>query len=155
MKEITIALKSIDDVKEFVKIVNMYDFDVDIEDIISCVEGARFIRAKFGIQKGVIVHTKDYSMYVGDPLKADIERGLIYGNLLATAKAKNGWYGTKEQIREVLDFELSPKGVENYEKVKASPFAGEVTLVPSKYIDKPKYTIGLGDSFVGGVQMCF
>ena len=133
----------------------MYDFDVDIEDIISCVEGARFIRAKFGIQKGVIVHTKDYSMYVGDPLKADIERGLIYGNLLATAKAKNGWYGTKEQIREVLDFELSPKGVENYEKVKASPFAGEVTLVPSKYIDKPKYTIGLGDSFVGGVQMCF
>lgn len=29
----------------------MYDFDVDIEDIISCVEGARFIRGKFGIQK--------------------------------------------------------------------------------------------------------
>ena len=133
----------------------MYDFDVDIEDIISCVEGARFIREKFKIRRGVIVHTKDYSMYVGEPLKADIERGLIYGNLLATAKAWNGWYGTKEQIQEVLGFELSPKGVENYEKVKASRFAKEVTLVPSKYIDKPKYTIGLGDSFVGGVQMCF
>ena len=42
-------------------------------------------------------------MYVGEPLKADIERGLIYGNLLATAKANNGWYGTKEQVKEVLE----------------------------------------------------
>lgn len=33
------------------------DYDVDIEDIISCVEGARFIREKYGIQKGVIIHT--------------------------------------------------------------------------------------------------
>lgn len=133
----------------------MYDFDVDINDIISCIKGARFIRGKFGIRKGVIIHTKDYSMYVGEKLSADIEMGLMYGNMLATAKAQNGWYGTKEQIREVLELPLSPKGVENYQTALASQYADEVTLVPSKYIDKPKYTIGLGDSFVGGVQMCF
>lgn len=133
----------------------MYEFDVDIDNIISCVEGAKFIREKFGIHKGVIIHTKDYSMYVGEKLNADIERGLMYGNMLATAKAQNGWYGTKAQIGEVLEFQLSPKGVENYNTVVASKYADEVTLVPSKYIDKPKYTIGLGDSFVGGVQMCF
>ena len=40
MKEITIALKSIDDVKEFVKIVNMYDFDVDM------VSGRHIVDAK-------------------------------------------------------------------------------------------------------------
>ena len=133
----------------------MYDFDIDISDIISCVEGAKFIREKFGIRKGIIIHTKDYSMYVGEKLKADIEKGLMYGNMLATAKAQNGSYGTKEQIGEVLTFELSPKGIENYSKVLESKYADEVTLVPSKYIDKPKYTIGLGDSFLGGVQMCF
>lgn len=133
----------------------MYDFDIDISDIISCVEGAKFIREKFGIRKGIIIHTKDYSMYVGEKLKADIEKGLMYGNMLATAKAQNGSYGTKEQIGEVLTFELSPKGIENYSKVIESKYADEVTLVPSKYIDKPKYTIGLGDSFLGGVQMCF
>lgn len=94
-------------------------------------------------------------MYVGEPLAADIESGLMYGNLLATAKAQNGWYGTKEQVGEVLDFNLSPKGLENYQVVIQSEFADEVTLVPSKYIDKPQYTIGLGDSFLGGVQMCF
>lgn len=133
----------------------MYDFDVDINDIISCIRGAKFIREKFGIHKGVIIHTKDYSMYVGETLKADIETGLMYGNMLATAKAQNGWYGTKEQIGEVLNFSLSPKGMENYQTVLQSEYADEVTLVPSKYIDKPKYTIGLGDSFLGGVQMCF
>lgn len=135
--------------------LEMYEFPVDIEDIISCVKGAKFIREKFGIHKGVIVHTKDYSMYVGKQLEANIETGLIYGNLIATAKAKNGWYGTKEQIKEVLELKCSPKGIKCGRKVAESGFASEVVLVPSKYIDKPKYTIGLGDSFVGGVQICF
>ena len=131
------------------------DYDVDIEDIISCVEGARFIREKYGIQKGVIIHTATYAMYVGDPLEADIEQGLICGNLLATGKAVNGWYATKEQIKELLDLDLSARGMEALETVKNSNYANCVTLVPSKYIDKPKYTIGLGDSFVSGVQTCF
>lgn len=133
----------------------MYGFHVDIEDIQSCIEGAEFIRKKFGIQKGVIVHTKDYSMYVGEKLKADIEKGLMYGNMLATAKAYNGWYGTKETVEEILKFPLSPKGMEHERTIRESEYAGKVVLVPSKYMDKPRYTIGLGDSFVGGVQLCF
>lgn len=133
----------------------MYNFNVDIEDVFSCIEGAKFIRDKFEIHKGVIVHTKDYSMYVGEKLRCDIEQGLMYGNMLATAKAQNGSYGTKEQIREVLEFELSPKGMKNYSLIRESKYKDEVILVPSKYIDKPRYTIGLGDSFVGGVQICF
>ncbi|MDE7067212.1 MAG: ADP-dependent glucokinase/phosphofructokinase, partial [Schaedlerella arabinosiphila] len=133
----------------------MYHLDVHVDDILSCVEGAKSIRSMFGVRRGVIIHTKDYSMYVGEPLKADIEKGLIYGNLLATAKAKHGWYGTKEQIKEVLEFGFSDRGVKNFQAVQESKYAGEAVLVPSKYIDKPRYTIGLGDSFVGGVQMCF
>lgn len=135
--------------------LDMYGFEVDIENIISCVEGAKYIRERFGIGRGVIVHTKDYSMYVGEKLDKDIESGLMLGNLLATAKANCGWYGTKEQIKQVLELELSPKGSENHRIVSESEYADEVILVPSKYIDRPKYTIGLGDSFVGGVQLCF
>lgn len=133
----------------------IYHHDVDIEDIYSCIEGAKYIRSQFGVRKGVMVHTKDYSMYVGDPLGADIERGLMYGNMLATAKAKNGWYGTREQVREILDYGFSIKGEENYKAVQESAYVQEAVLVPSKHIYTPKYTIGLGDSFVGGVQMCF
>ncbi|AZO94512.1 ADP-dependent glucokinase/phosphofructokinase [Halocella sp. SP3-1] len=135
--------------------LEMYNFPINIESIISSVEGARFIKEKFRVQKGIIVHTKDYSMYVGNKLEVDIESGLIYGNLLATAKAENGWYGNKSQLKELLKLPLSSKGVEAKNIISTSEYAGEVVIIPTKYIDKPKYTIGLGDSFVGGVQLCF
>ncbi|MCU6761779.1 ADP-specific phosphofructokinase [uncultured Roseburia sp.] len=141
--------------EELAYTLESFDFNVVIEDIISCVEGARFIREKFGVKKGVVVHTANYAMYVGEKLDVDIELGLICGNLLATGKAANGWYAAKEQVKELLDLDLSPRGVSDLEKVQASKYADEVVLVPSKYIDKPKYTIGLGDSFVSGVQICF
>lgn len=134
---------------------DMCRYRVDIDDILSCIAGAEFIRRNYGVRKGVIIHTKDYSMYVGDGLRVDIERGLLYGNMLATAKANNGWYGTKEQVKEVLEFGFSVRGMEYYRTVAESVYADKVVIVPSKYIDTPRYTIGLGDSFVGGVQMCF
>ena len=134
---------------------NMYDFKVDIEEIESCIEGAKFIRKNLGVRKGVIIHTKDYSMYVGENLKADIEEGLMYGNMLATAKAYHGWYGTKETIEEILKLPLSQKGLKHYQAIGERKYAEKVVLIPSKYMDKPRYTIGLGDSFVGGVQLCF
>ena len=127
----------------------------DMDDILSCVEGAKHLRDVFGVKKGVIIHTKDYSLYTGAPLEADIETGLMYGNIFATAKAANGWYGSWEQLEEVLELSLSEKGVACREIVENSVHGRDTILVPTKYIDKPKYTIGLGDSFVGGVQLCF
>lgn len=140
--------------EELANTLNMYNFTIDLEDIISCVEGIKFIKEHFQIHKGIIVHTKDYSMYAGEPLEHDIESGLIYGNMLATAKAMFGWYCTKEQIFEILKLPLSPKGVHHREIISKSNYSSEVVIVPTKYIDQPKYTIGLGDSFVAGVQIC-
>ena len=135
--------------------LNMYDFPIEIDDIYSCIQGASYIKERFSIKKGVIIHTKNYSMYLGEQLNADIEKGLMLGNMLATAKAIHGWYGTKEQIKEVIKLPLSEAGIRNRELITKEHFSCQVILVPSKYIDKPKYTIGLGDSFVAGVQMCF
>ena len=133
----------------------MYGYDVDIDDIYSCIDGVEFLLEKFHIKKGVIVHTKDYAMFVGDSENIDIENGLMYGMIMATAKASHGNYGTKEQIRQVLELGVSEKGLSNLKKVEERGYGSRVILVPTKYIDKPKYTIGLGDSFTGGVQMCF
>lgn len=141
--------------EELAYILNMYNVPINIDDITSCVTGIKFIKENLNINKGVIVHTKDYSMYVGDKLNVDIESGLIYGNMLATAKAMGGWYGSKEQISKVLELPLSEKGKSNRKIIGESQYASETILVPTKYIDKPKYTIGLGDSFVAGVQICF
>lgn len=141
--------------EELAYLLNMYNFPINIDHIISCVEGVKYIKENLKIKKGVIVHTKDYSMYVGEKLDVDIESGLIYGNMLATTKAMVGWYGSKEQISKTLELPLSEKGIQNKEIIGESNYASETILVPTKYIDKPKYTIGLGDSFVAGVQVCF
>lgn len=141
--------------EELLHALKALDFDIVLEDIISCIEGALFIKERFGVKKGIVVHTANYAMYVGETLKADIESGLICGNLLATGKAVNGWYATMDQIKLLLDQDLSRRGLDDLQKVKESQYADCVTLVPTKYIDKPKYTIGLGDSFVAGVQTCF
>ncbi|GLC82556.1 ADP-dependent glucokinase/phosphofructokinase [Lacrimispora brassicae] len=135
--------------------LHMYDFPIEIDDIYSCIKGASYIKERFLVKKGVVVHTRNYSMYLGETLNGDIEKGLMLGNILATAKAINGWYGTKEQIGEVIKLPLSETGIRNRELIAKEHFSSQVILVPSKYIDKPKYTIGLGDSFVAGVQMCF
>lgn len=135
--------------------LKMFGYPIDLDDIISCVKGMKYIKNRFGVRRGVIVHTKDYAMYVGEWEDMNIEDGLIYGNLLATAKAAYGWYGAKEQIEEVLKLGCSKIGLKKRKLLLASKYAGAAVLIPSKYIDKPQYTIGLGDSFVAGVQMCF
>ncbi len=134
---------------------NMYDIGVDIDDIDSVIRGAEFLIERLGIHKGIIVHTKDYAMYTGRELEYDIEDGLMMGNLMATSKAKYGWYGTKEQMREVLELPMSSKGLKNYDRLKERAAPGYTVIVPSRYIDKPEFTIGLGDSFTGGVQLSF
>ncbi|QGH36232.1 ADP-dependent glucokinase [Gracilibacillus salitolerans] len=141
--------------EELDQILKIYDFPINIDDIISCVEGVKFIKEHLNIQKGVIVHTKDYSMYVGEDLQSDIESGLIYGNMLATTKAIFGSYGSKQQIEKTLELPLSEIGMKNKEIISNSSYHNKAVIVPTKYIDKPKYTIGLGDSFVAGVQICF
>lgn len=128
---------------------------IDYNEVGTYVNGLRWLRQHFNVKRGVIVHTKDFSMYVGDPLEQDIEEGLIYGNLLATAKAMNGWYGSLEQIRELMKNPLSEKGKMFREYVKKEMRDESVIVVPTRYADRPPYTIGLGDSFVAGVQICF
>lgn len=141
--------------EELQSLLSVYGFPKQAGGILDRIDGAKFIRDTFGIRHGIIIHTKDYSMYVGDELEARIELGLVYGNLLATAKAMHGSYGTREQIGEVLRLDESERGLEARRLVHDRGLEREAVVVPTKYIDKPKYTIGLGDCFVAGVQLCF
>jgi len=141
--------------EEIKYILESFRFFSDTEDIIYIIQGAKFIKDRFNIQKGIIVHSKDYSMYIGDLFDINIERGLIYGNLLATSKAMFGEYGNKEKILEVLKLPTSNKGTIAESKVSKSNYCKEVVIVPTKYIEMPKYTIGLGDSFIAGFQITF
>ena len=135
--------------------MEMCHIPVEIDDIFSCVNGVEYLLDRFGMKRGVIVHTKDYAMYVGDASGLAIEKGMVYGSLMATARAAFGEYGNDAQIRNILEGSLSRTGLENLKKIENSSLSGRVILVPTFELDRPKYTIGLGDCFTGGVQLCF
>ena len=92
---------------------------------------------------------------MGDYSGLDIESGMAYGSLMATARAAFGEYANDAQIRKILEGPLSSVGLENQEKIENSSLKDHVIVVPTFALDRPRYTIGLGDCFTGGVQLCF
>ncbi len=127
----------------------------DITNLESVLSGIEALMFHCGI-RGVVLHTKDYSLYYGEKLEGiDIEKGLTMGNLMSGTRARIGKYGTAAECRETLKLGLSPVGLAFHEKLEALETSGHAVLVPSRYLEHPKYTIGLGDTFVSGVHTCF
>lgn len=129
----------------------------DSGDFDSIMNGLEIVLKKYPVH-GIILHTKDYSAYYGRKLSVDIELGLAAGNLLSGTRARVGHYGNLEECRESLKYGLSVIGEEF--RCKAELWQKEhqevqLTIVPSRYLEKPKCTIGLGDTFVAGVLTCF
>ena len=132
-----------------------YGVHTDIEDIGSVLEGIEALIERYKAH-GVVLHTKDYSLYYGQELKGvDIEKGLTIGNLMSGTRARIGKYGTIEECRESLALSLSPTGLAFHEELERLKPERQAVLVPSRYLEHPKYTIGLGDTFVSGVHTCF
>ena len=129
--------------------------EIDKNDLKDTISGVDLIRRKYGAN-GIILHTKDYSMYYGNELKGiNIEKGLTLGNLMAGTRARTGHYGSREECRASLAYPLSGSGLRFSAEIEEMDFDCFVCLVPSRYIDHPKSTIGLGDTFSAGVQISF
>ena len=129
----------------------------DKNDFDSIVSGLQQVIRMYGV-RGIILHTKDYSAYCGAPLKADIELGLTAGNLLSGTRARVGHYGTFAECQVSLSSGFSQTGSSFMVRAavwQAAHPETQLVLVPSRYLEHPKYTIGLGDTFVAGVLTCF
>ena len=107
--------------------------------------------------RSLIVHSKDYAIYLGQP-NDNIEKALVIGNAMSTYRASSGKYCNPEQIVEVLNLPFSKTGLalatqldKNKANLKQEDI--QITFLPTKYIEKPLCTIGLGDTFTAGVQL--
>lgn len=129
--------------------------DIDKTSFPDILRGLELVHQKHSAN-GIILHTQDYSMYYGNELKGiNIEKGLTIGNLMAGTRAKTGRYGSYRDCEDGLQYPLSRTGLRFFEELAAAQLPVCTCLVPSRYMDKPKCTIGLGDTFVAGVQMAF
>jgi len=130
----------------------------DLSDLEGILAGLRVMLAYCG-SRGVLLHTKDYSMFYGKkPEGVDIEAGLTIGNLMAGTRARVGRYGTPEDLKESLGMaKLSERGLEilRQQTAREDDAGRTLVIVPSRLLERPKYTIGLGDTFVAGVHTCF
>ncbi len=120
------------------------------------IRGLDLIQKRYGI-KGIILHTKDYSLYYGSRLAGiDIEKGLTLGNLMAGVRADTDRYGSIQDCETFLQrYPLSEVGLRLWDEFSRITLPQYLCMVPSRYIDRPKCTIGLGDTFAAGVQMAF
>lgn len=141
--------------EELVDLTMKKEHPVDKDDIVSVVAGLDYLLELYPV-KGIVVHSKDYALYYGEYMEGiDLEMGLTLGNLMSGTRAKTGHYGTQTDCLKLLELELSPVGVKYAEKISGMDLKHGAVLVPSRYMEKPTLTVGLGDTFVAGMQMCF
>ncbi len=125
-------------------------FRTDREDLSSVLHGLDALLRRYSM-RGIVLHTKDYSLFYGSELEGvDVAKGLTLGNILAGTRARTGRYGSYEDCGETLRLPLSPRGIAFSEQLARMKTGKCVHLVPSLYMDRPTYTIGLGDTFMGG-----
>ncbi|MDR1059611.1 MAG: ADP-dependent glucokinase/phosphofructokinase [Treponema sp.] len=106
--------------------------------------------------RGIVAHTRDYSLYYGaEPEQGDMEKGLTLGNLMSATRARTGSYGAPADCRETLPVPLSPAGLSFARRLESLEKKRYACLVPSRYMENPRYTIGLGDTFTAGMQIGF
>ena len=130
---------------------------IDKNNFDSMIHGLSLVLRQYPVG-GIILHTKDYAAYFGKPLKVDIELGLTAGNLLSGTRARTGHYGNLQECRELLQYGFSQTGAQfSAEAAAWQPQHPErqLVLVPSRYLERPRCTIGLGDTIVAGVLTCF
>ena len=117
--------------------------DYDIERILdhsSCVH-ERDTPEKVLAQIVILYHT--------------IEKGLTIGNLMAATRARTGRYGSYDDCRETMNLALSAEGIRFVEALGQEKLEEQDCIVPSRYMEHPKYTIGLGDTFMAGCLTAF
>lgn len=120
-------------------------------DVIAALER---VMSKYSI-RSIVLHTKDYALYYGKEPDIDIEKGLTMGNLMSGTRARIGRYGNQEDCAGTLELPLSKRGLDFAENLDKTDTKGYALAVPSRYMERPKYTIGLGDTFVAGMHTCF
>ena len=141
--------------EELVEHTGRFGVKTDKESLLSIIKGLRLLLKEYPV-RGIVLHTKDYAMYFGSKLAcAEIEKGLTVGNLMAGTRARTGRYGTDQDCLESMALPLSEDGIRFAEELQQIPLEEQAIIVPSRYMEHPKYTIGLGDTFMAGCLTAF
>jgi ADP-dependent phosphofructokinase/glucokinase len=139
---------------ELTDISGLHHKTVDITDLFSILNSLEFLFEQYNL-RNVILHTKDFALYYGQDRYDEIEAGLTLANALAGTRARIGRDGTLDEIHTTLALPESPQGRSFQQQAQNTILNRYLVVSPARYIPQPSCTIGLGDTFVAGFQICF
>ena len=139
---------------ELADIIRLHHKSVDISDLFSILNSLEFLFEQYNL-RNIILHTKDFALYYGQDRKYEIAAGLAFANALAATRARIGRDGTLDEIHNTLALPESPQGVIFQQQAQKTILNRYLVVSPARYIAQPACTIGLGDTFVAGFQICF
>ena len=148
---------------EFEYIAKLEGIEVNYTKADELIEGIKNIYNKMSNVSCFVVHTRDYT--IGLTCKENIYKlrdSIIAGNLFATCRAATGEFSSfDELVRITANTEFSKTGCEALNNLINKNLIKQdlcgwlnneiaMTLVPTKILELPVCTVGLGDSFVAG-----
>lgn len=139
---------------EFVDILHLHQRDVQLGDFDSILDGLDLILSTYNF-KSLVLHTKDYALFYGERLNDSIEAGLEFANLLAATRARIGKDGNLKDAQDTSQLPDSTQGLTFQQQSQNRIMKRYLIVSPAKYLPNPACTIGLGDTFVAGFQICF
>lgn len=139
---------------EFFDILHLHHHTVNMSDLHSIVAGLEAILTTYDF-KSVVLHTKDYALFYGARFNESIEAGLEFANLLAATRARIGKDGNLRDVEDTYCLPDSEQGITFQQQSQNSVMNRYLVVSPAKYLSNPACTIGLGDTFVAGFQICF
>ena len=143
--------------EELVEHAARFGLTTDVENAESILAALTCLLTQYPA-KGIVMHTKDYAMYFGEDIPfVDFHKGLALGNLMSGTRARTGRYGTRGDCREThLQLPMSGAGMKMAEALTSADTLGRAyAIVPTRYMEHPVYTIGLGDTFTAGMLTAF
>ena len=139
---------------EFSDILHLHHKAANMGDLHSIVQGLEVILGAYDF-RSVVLHTKEYALFYGERLNAKIEAGLEFANLLAATRARIGKDGNLRDVQDTYYLPDSEQGTIFQQQSQNRVMNRRLIVSPAKYLPNPACTIGLGDTFVAGFQICF
>lgn len=139
---------------ELADIIGLHHKTVDISDLHSILNSLEFLFEQYDL-RNTILHTKNFALYYGQDRYDEIAAGLAFANALAATRARIGRDGTLNEIHNTLALPESPQGRNFQQQAQKTILNRYLVVSPARYIPQPSCTIGLGDTFVAGFQICF
>lgn len=106
-----------------------------------------------GLAERVVVHCSSYALCLSDDYPKQVKAALQFGSLLAAFRAKHGRLPSMAELERFSPPKPCRSGIEARRELMKHRFDKSLVVVPALYVEEPKATVGLGDTFALGFTL--